>query len=170
VSRPATRPRGRRDGCRGPGNTGNFGTDYTWRTVVARIELGANLPADAIYPHATVDAQGQPLTGANRYVVRFPKGQLPPVNAFWSITMCNAKQAFVQNPIGRYAIGDRDQLKRDADGSVLIYVQHEPPGKDKEANWLPTPADSFNLFMRLHWPKKEIVEGIWKMPPVERMN
>ena len=150
-----------------PGNTGQYGIDYMWRAVVALVGLGANLPADASYPHATVDAQGQPLTGANRYVIRFPKGQLPPVNAFWSITMYNAKQAFVQNPIGRYAIGDRDQLTRDADGSVPIYVQHESPGKDKEANWLPAPADSFNLFMRLYWPKKEIVEGTWKMPPVE---
>ena len=148
-------------------NTGQYGIDYIWRAVVALVGLGANLPADASYPHATVDAQGQPLTGANRYVIRFPKGQLPPVNAFWSITMYNAKQAFVQNPIGRYAIGDRDQLTRDADGSVPIYVQHESPGKDKEANWLPAPADSFNLFMRLYWPKKEIVEGTWKMPPVE---
>jgi hypothetical protein len=117
-----------------------------------------------------VDAQGQPLTGANRYVMRFPKGQLPPVNAFWSITMYNARQAFVQNPIDRHAIGDRDTLRFDDDGSLAIYIQTESPGKDKESNWLPAPQDSFNVFMRLYWPKKQILDGTWKMPPVERVN
>jgi hypothetical protein len=153
-----------------PHNTGRYGTDYLWRAVVALVGLGANLPEDAIYPHATVDADGQPLTGANRYVIRFPKGQLPPVNALWSITMYNAKQAFIQNPIDRYAIGDRDKLKSNDDGSLTLYVQHDSPGKDKESNWLPAPADSFNVFMRLYWPKQEIVDATWKMPPVERVK
>jgi hypothetical protein len=153
-----------------PSNTANFGTDYTWRAVVALVGLGANIPQDAIYPHALVDSSGQPLSGANRYLIRFPKGQLPPVNAFWSITMYNAKQAFVQNPIGRYAIGDRDRLKTAPDGSVTIYVQHDSPGKDKESNWLPAPADSFNLFMRLYWPSQAIIDGTWKPPPVERIS
>jgi len=111
---------------------------------------------------------GQPLSGANRYMLRFANGQLPPVRAFWSITMYNAKQGFVQNPIGRYAIGDRDPLVVDQDGSLTLYVQHESPGKDKESNWLPAPADSFNLFMRLYWPEQAIVDGTWKMPPVEK--
>jgi hypothetical protein len=153
-----------------PDDTANFGTDYTWRAVVAVVGLGANLPADAIYPHATMDAGGQPLTGANRYVIHFPKGQLPPVNAFWSVTMYNAKQAFVQNPLDRYAIGDRDELNSNPDGSFTLYVQHDSPGKDKESNWLPAPPDSFNVFMRLYWPKKEILDGTWKMPPVERVK
>ncbi len=153
-----------------PSNTANFGTDYSFRAVVALLGLGANLPVDAIYPHATVNADGQPLSGANRYVIRFPKGQLPPVKAFWSVTMYNAKQAFVQNPIGRYAIGDRDKLKSAPDGSVALYVQHESPGKDKESNWLPAPSDSFNLFMRLYWPGEAIVDGTWKMPPVEKVK
>jgi hypothetical protein len=153
-----------------PDNTAKFGTDYNWRAVVAVIGLGANLPQDAIYPHATVDAQGQPLTGANRYVIRFPKGELPPVNAFWSITMYNAKQAFIRNPIDRYAIGDRDNLQFNADGSLTLYIQHDSPGENKESNWLPAPADSFNVFMRLYWPKKEVVDGTWKIPPVERIQ
>lgn len=150
-------------------NTANFGTDYVWRAVVAMVGLGANLPADAIYPHALVDSTGQPLSGSNRYVIRFPKGQLPPVNAFWSITMYNAKQAFVQNLLGRYAIGDRDKLQTAADGSVTIYVQHDSPGKNRESNWLPAPPDSFNLFMRLYWPSQPIIDGTWKVPPVERV-
>jgi hypothetical protein len=149
-------------------NTGSYGTNYLWRAVVALIGLGANLPEDAVYPHATADAAGQPLTGAHRYVVRFPKGQLPPVGAFWSLTMYNDKQAFVQNPLNRYAIGDRDKLKFNDDGSLSLYIQHNSPGKEKESNWLPAPADSFNLFMRLYWPKKDVVDGAWKMPPIEQ--
>jgi len=153
-----------------PSNVAQFGTDYTYRAVVALVGLGANLTADAIYPHAVVDSDGQPLNGANRYVVRFQKDQLPPVKAFWSITVYNEKQAFIQNPINRYAIGDRDKLKPDPDGSLTLYVQKESPGKDKESNWLPAPAGSFNLFMRLYWPEQSIVDGTWKMPAVERVK
>jgi hypothetical protein len=150
-----------------PANTANFGTDYSYRAVVAMVGLGANLPEDAVYPRATEDQNGAALSGANRYVIRFPKGQLPPVNAFWSLTMYNSKQAFIENPINRYAIGDRDKLKFNADGSLTIYVQHGSPGKAKESNWLPAPPDSFNIFMRLYWPKKEVVDGTWQPPPVE---
>jgi hypothetical protein len=153
-----------------PGTMGAYGTDYVLRAVVSLFGLGANLSADAVYPHASVDADGQPLTGANRYVVRFAKGQLPPVNAFWSLSMYNARQAFIQNPIDRYAIGDRDALQVDADGSTPIYIQHESPGEEKESNWLPAPPDSFNVVMRLYWPKQEILDGTWKMPPVERRS
>jgi hypothetical protein len=148
-------------------NLGRYGTDYLFRSVIALVGLGANLPEDAIYPRATEDTDGQPLTGANRYVVHFPKGQLPPVNAFWSLTMYNSKQFFVQNTINRYAIGDRDKLKFNDDGSLTINIQHESPGKEMESNWLPAPKDSFNVFMRLYWPKKEVVDGAWKMPGVE---
>jgi hypothetical protein len=151
-------------------NLGRYGTDYLFRSVIALVGLGANLPEDAIYPRATEDTDGQPLTGANSYVVHFPKGQLPPVNAFWSLTMYNSKQFFVQNPINRYAIGDRDKLKFNDDGSLTINIQHESPGKEKESNWLPAPADQFNMFMRLYWPKKEIEDGAWKMPGVERVK
>ncbi len=117
-----------------------------------------------------MDVDGQPLTGANRYVIRFPKGQLPPVNAFWSLTIYHAKQAFVRNPIGRYAIGDRDKLTFDAEGSLPVYVQHDSPGEDKESNRMRAPPGSFNVFMRLYWPKQEILDGTWKMPKVERVN
>ena len=82
--------------------------------------------------------------------------------------MYNSKQFFVPNPIDRYAIGDRDLLKSNDDGSVTIYIQHESPGPDKESNWLPAPKDKFNMFLRLYYPKKEIVDGTWKMPPVKR--
>ena len=149
---------------------GRYGTDYLFRAIVALVGLGTNLPEDATYPLARVDAEGKALTGANRYLIRFAKGQLPPVGAFWSMTMYNSKQAFVDNPINRYAIGDRDKLKFADDGSLTLYVQQESPGKDKEPNWLPAPRDEFNLVMRLYWPKKEILNGTWKPPAVERVK
>lgn len=151
-------------------NVGSYGTNYPFRAVVARVGLGANLPEDAIYPMTRVDADGKPLTGQNQYVMHFSKDQIPPVNAFWSVTMYNDKQFFVENPINRYAIGDRDKLTFNADGSLDLYIQHESPSKDQEANWLPAPKDSFNLIMRLYWPKKPVLDGTWTPPPVKRVN
>jgi hypothetical protein len=148
---------------------GAYGTHYLERAVVALTGLGANLPEDAIYPHATTDAIGRPLHGGYRYQIRFPKGQLPPVDAFWSIALYNAKQAFARNPIGRYAIGDRDPLVFDDDGSLTLYVQHDAPYGDERFNWLPAPREPFNLCMRLYWPQREIVDGTWKVPPIERV-
>jgi hypothetical protein len=150
-------------------NLGQYGTDYLWRSVVALLGLGANLREDALYPRATRDSSGQPLTGANNYEIKFAKGQLPPVGAFWSITLYNSRQFFAKNPINRFAIGDRDKLTFGEDGSLTIYVQNESPGKARESNWLPAPKDSFNLLMRLYWPKKEILDGTWKPPAVERV-
>ncbi|HEY7404895.1 MAG TPA: DUF1254 domain-containing protein [Candidatus Angelobacter sp.] len=149
-------------------DVGQYGTNYLWRAVVAFVGLGANLPEDAIYPRATTDSDGQPFNGSRRYEIRFQKGQLPPVNAFWSITLYNDKQFFVPNPINRYAIGDRDKIEFNNDGSLTIHIQNESPGKDKESNWLPTPEDGFNLVMRLYWPRKEIINGNWKPPKIER--
>jgi hypothetical protein len=150
--------------------TGSYGTDYLWRAIVAVIGLGATLPEDVISQRASVDADGRPLTGANHYVVRFPKEQLPPVNGLWSLTMYNAKQAFVQNPINRYAIGNRDKLRLDPDGSLTLYVQLESPGKDRESNWLPPPKEAFHVVMWLYWPKQEVLDGTWRIPPVERVE
>ncbi|MBO0861460.1 MAG: DUF1254 domain-containing protein [Chloracidobacterium sp.] len=172
ISAEARKPQGENvNGWEVMTNMGRYGTNYLFRSIVALVGLGANLPEDAIYPHATTDAEGQPLTGDNHYVIRFPKGQLPPVNAFWSISMYNSKQFFAQNQINRYAIGDRDNLKLNDDGSLTIYIQRDSPGEDKESNWLPAPPppdDSFNVFMRLYWPKKEIIDGVWMMPGLER--
>jgi hypothetical protein len=147
---------------------GKYGTDYDWRAVVSLIGLGANLPEDALYPRAVTDSDGQPLNGANRYVVHFPNGQLPPVSAFWSITMYNPRQLFVKNPINRFAIGDRDALTLNNDGSLTLYIQHDSPGKDKESNWLPAAEDAFNLMMRLYWPRKPILDGSWRPPAIRR--
>jgi len=153
-----------------PDNTAAFGTDYHMRAYAAAIGLGANLPQDAIYPHATTDIQGKPLNGKNAYMIRFQKGQLPPVNAFWSITAYNSKQFFSPNPNNRYAIGDRDKLKIEADGSLTIYISSASPGPERESNWLPVPGDAFNLIMRLYWPNSEILKGTWRVPGVERVG
>jgi hypothetical protein len=151
-----------------PANTANFGTDYMYRAIVARVGLGANLRDDAMYPRATTDSQGQPLTGKNVYTLRFAKGEMPPVNGFWSITAYNSRQFFDPNSINRYAVGDRDNLKFDPDGSLTIYMSHDAPDPEKATNWLPVPSGSFNLAMRLYWPKKEVLNGNWKMPRLER--
>jgi hypothetical protein len=150
------------------GDIGTYGTNYDARAGVAWFGLGANLMADAIYPAARVDGNGQPLNGANKYVIHFDKGQTPPANAFWSLTMYNSKQAFVANPINRYAIGDRDKLKFNPDGSLDIYIQHDSPGKDREANWLPSDAGDFNLIMRIYWPKVAVTDGTWTPPPITK--
>lgn len=153
-----------------PENIGNYGTDYLLRAFIARFGLGANLPEDAVYPTIHSDAEGKQLNGRNRYVIRFAPGQLPPVNAFWSFSMYDERQRFIDNPIDRYAIGDRDQLKPDTDDGLTLYVQHEQPEADRLANWLPAPAGDFNMIMRLYWPKPAILDGSWPMPRLEKQG
>jgi len=151
-------------------NMGTYGTNYGARAGVAWVGLGANLPQDAVYPVDRVDADGNPLNGANRYVIHFDKGQTPPANAFWSLTMYNTRQFFVANPINRYAIGDRDHLKFNPDGSLDIYIQHDSPGRAKESNWLPADAGSFNVIMRMYWPKDPVLSGAWTPPPIRKVE
>lgn len=151
-------------------DVGRYGTEYLWRAAVALVGLGANLPDDALYPRALADSEGRPLTGEGRYEIRFAADGLPPVHAFWSITMYDERQFLVENPIDRYALGDRDPLIVGPDGSLTIYVQSTSPGPEREANWLPSPTGSFNLMMRLYWPKKEILDGTWHMPPIVRVG
>ncbi|HEY7236978.1 MAG TPA: DUF1254 domain-containing protein [Gemmatimonadaceae bacterium] len=148
---------------------GRFGTNYLLRAVVALVGLGANLPDDAVYPLAVADGEGRPLHGAHKYRITFAKGALPPVNAFWSLTMYSARQTFVANPIGRYAIGDRDNLTTGADESLTLYIQHSSPGREHETNWLPAPSDAFTLVLRLYWPSKSILDGSWKPPAIQRL-
>jgi hypothetical protein len=130
----------------------------------------ANDPAEAIYLNTSTDPNGRQLSGANRYVMHFVKGGLPEVKAFWSITLYDAKHNLVANPIKRYAIGDRDKLKFNADGSLDIYIQNESPGTDKEPNWLPSPSGEFNLVLRSYLPSAAIQEQRWTPPPVERVS
>lgn len=167
----AAKPQGERvDGWRiSPSNMGRFGTDYLSRAVVALLGLGANLREDAVYAHATVDADGESLHGANRYVVRFRKGALPPVRGFWSVSMYDTSRRFIENVLGRYAIGDRDNLTFSNDGALTLYVQHQSPGIAYSSNWLPAPAGHFSLIMRLYWPAQAVLDGAWKPPAVQRL-
>jgi len=152
-------------------NVGTYGTSYEQRALIALGGLGANLPEDAIYPTAFVDAAGQPLHGANKYVAHFDKGKTPPANAFWSITMYDKDGFQVPNPIDRFAVGDRDKLTFNADGSLDIYVQAESPGKDKESNWLPAPKDApFAPSMRIYSPRPEVADGSWAPPGFQRVE
>jgi hypothetical protein len=150
-----------------PANVGKFGTDYNFRAVVAFIGLGANLPADAIYPFAFVDGDGRPLSGANRYVVHFDEGQTPPANAFWSLTMYDAQNFPVDNPLNRYTISSWMPLTYNVDGSLDVYVEKDSPGKKKEPNWLPAPAGDFSITMRVYHPKPAMLEGTWSPPAVK---
>jgi len=152
---------------------GRYGTDYGKRATVAAFGLGANLPQDAVYPTTSVDSAGRKLTGTEKYVIHFDKGQLPPVDGFWSLTMYDANFFFVANPLNRYTLSQRNQFTPNPDGSVDLYLQSESPGPGKEANWLPAPAGDMNLILRLYWPKEtspSILNGTWKPPKVERAS
>jgi hypothetical protein len=152
--------------------TGIYGTDYLMRAFVTAIGLGANRPQDAVYPTSQKDAEGRAYSGANKYVMRFAKDQLPPVNGFWSLTMYDSAYFFVNNPINRYSISARQSLISNPDGSTDLYIQKDSPGKDKESNWLPAPAGDFILMLRMYWPNEKnpsIIDGSWKIPPVTKV-
>src|ERR1700733_9564378 len=149
--------------------TGVYGSDYLDRAFITAIGLGANRPQDAVYPTSEADAEGKPYSGAKKYVMHFGKGQLPPADGFWSLTMYNAEYFFVDNPLNRYTLSARNKLKHNADGSVDLYVQNENPGRAKESSGRPAPADKFVLMLRLYWPKEtppSLLDGTWTIPGV----
>ena len=153
--------------------TGLYGTSYLQRALVTAIGLGANRPQDAVYPTSQGPDVAAKYSGEKKYVIRFEKGQLPPVNGFWSLTMYDADYFFVDTKLNRYNLSQRNRFKTNPDGSVDLYIQHESPGKDKESNWLPAPAGDFVLMMRLYWPKEEapsILDGSWKVPGVREAS
>ncbi|GAA5613156.1 hypothetical protein Spla01_04324 [Streptomyces platensis] len=156
------------DGWMTPYDIGSYGTDYLQRAAITAVGLGANLPQDAVYSLCRADAGQQPLHGSNRYQLRFEAGNLPPVNAFWSLTMYNDRQFFVDNAINRYAIGDRDALEFGSDGSLTLLIQHASPGARLESNWLPAPEGSFNVMLRMFWPRPEVLERTWHTPALCR--
>jgi len=152
---------------------GLYGTDYRQRALVTAIGLGANRPQDAIYPMSEGPDVLQSYDGAKKYVMHFPKGELPPVQGFWSLTMYDNAYFFVANPLNRYSISERNDLKQNPDGSVDLYIQHASPGKDRESNWLPAPAGKFLLMLRMYWPKEtppSILDGSWKIPRVSAVD
>ena len=154
-----------------PSHVGRYGTDYATRAAVAMVGLGANLPDDAIYPVARVDGQGRRLDGSHRYRLHFAADAGPPVHAFWSVTAYGPDDFFIDRPERRYALGDRDPLVRNADGSLDLWIQAEPPAPAQRSNWLPVQAGQpFLLNARLYWPRTEALDGRWQMPPLERLD
>ena len=145
---------------------GVYGNYYLKRSIITQQGLGANVPQDAIYPLNIGDTDGKPLDGTNNYTIHFSKDEIPPVNAFWSITLYDAQGFQVANELNRFAVSSWMPFKYNDDGSLDLYFRNESPGKDKEANWLPAPKGPFNLTMRLYAPKSEALTGKWNPPPV----
>jgi hypothetical protein len=150
--------------------SGAYGVDYLYRAAIAQCCLGENLPQDAVYPSLSADSEGRPLHGDNNYVLHFDSGKLPPVDAFWSVTAYDTDGHFILNELNRQAVGDRDKLVTNADGSLDLYIQANAPSADKQANWLPVARAPFTLLMRLYSPKPEFLEGQWTPPSVRRVN
>lgn len=157
--------------------TGYYGTNYFARALVAAVGWPANLPEDAVYPTTFVDANGDKLNGANKYTITFPKGLTPPADGFWSITMYfdDGGWWFYPNPLNKLTESMRDHPKFNDDGSLTLYFQHESPGADKQANWLPSPAGEFLLTLRMYWPKEKsptilpLGNGDWNPPGVQKV-
>ena len=145
--------------------------NYILRATAAAMGLYGNTKEEAVYVGSMFDSNKQPLTGENKYTIRFTKEQIPPVNFFWSITLYNLPhRGLVKNPINRYSIGDRTTgLKYEANGDLILYIQATSPGKDKETNWLPsTFSGPFNIIARLYGPKETVTNGAWTIPLPEK--
>jgi hypothetical protein len=150
---------------------GRYGSDYLKRATVAAYGWPANLQDDAVYPYTEVDSNGEKLTGANSYTLTFPKGETPPVSGFWSITMYMVDGGwwFVPNPLNKFTVSRRNNLKANPDGSTTLYLQTESPGKDKESNWLPTPKGEFVPMIRMYAPQQKrpsVLDDSWSPPAI----
>jgi hypothetical protein len=153
------------------GNREYLMNNYLYRMAAAVLGIYGNSKEEAMYSGYFVDADGKNLDGANKYTVHFAAGQLPPVNAFWSLTMYGLPSSLlVANPLNRYLLNAPmlPQFVKDADGGITFYFQNESPGKDKEPNWLPAPKGPFVIALRLYWPKKAALDGTWKQPPMTK--
>ncbi len=149
---------------------GVYGNYYLKRAIIAQQGLGANLPGDAIYPLNLADEKGNPLDGAHKYTIHFDKGAMPPVDAFWSVTLYDNDGFQVANSLNRFAVSSWMPFTYNPDGSLDLYFQHESPGANKESNWLPAPKGPFNLTMRLYAPRQEVLVGKWNPPPVVKTH
>ncbi|MEU0538562.1 DUF1254 domain-containing protein [Nocardia sp. NPDC005978] len=150
------------------GAMGVYGNDYAKRATITLVGLGANPPEDAIYPLAVTDADGDPMTGETDYVIHFAEGKLPPAAAFWSVTMYDAEGFQIPNELDRFALGDRDALQYNENGSLDIYISTKNPGPERESNWLPAPAGPVGITMRLYAPRPEALDGTWTPPPIRK--
>jgi hypothetical protein len=150
-------------------NGAQWGTDYLNRLATAKSNIYENRPNETKSMYRDLDGQGQPLSGANIYTVTFPKGQLPPVKGFWSLTLYDEHHFFHPNALNRYSLGTKSKsMKLNADGSLTLYASAKSPGKDKEANWLPAPDGAFSLYLRCYEPEQAVIEGGWRPPNVEK--
>jgi hypothetical protein len=148
-------------------DVGQYGSDFLLRAEVAQGGWGANIPAEAVYLRSVRDGQGRPYRGTTSYVLHFAAAGLPPARAFWSVTLYGADDFLVTNAENRYAIGDRTpNLQRNADGSLDIYIQADPPA-GHESNWLPAPAGRFTLITRIYLPEQSVLDGSYRLPAVE---
>ncbi len=153
-----------------PRKLGDYGTNYVYRAVVSLLGLGANLDADALYPNTEVDGTGEALDGSHPYLLHFDKADLPPVAAFWSLTLYGSDNYFVDNRLDRYALGSLSRgLRYNEDGSLDIHIQNQAPTTE-ESNWLPAPPGKFILNLRLYWPLQQALDGSWRAPAVQRLN
>jgi hypothetical protein len=153
-------------------NGANFGTDYLTRTATAKSNILVNAPIQAKYFYQDLDKDGDRLNGSNHYTVTFAKGQTPPVNGFWSLTLYSQYHFFVPNEINRFSVGTKNKgLKLNPDNSITFYVQSDPPAQENRNNWLPSPkGEDFSLFMRAYWPKEEVLNGTWTPPAVVQVK
>lgn len=151
-------------------NNAQFGIDYYNRTGTAKSNMFDNRPTETQYFYTDNDGTGGQLTGSGNYEITFAKGQEPPVNGFWSLTLYNDKHLFHANNLKRYSLGTKNKtLKRNADGSLTLYAGAKSPGADKEANWLPAPNGTFSLYIRAYWGKEGILDGSWKPPVIRKV-
>jgi hypothetical protein len=164
---------GKKSSSNGFGTREFLNGDYVARMSAAVLGIYGNSKEEAMYPVYFVDEAKQPLDGTGRYTLRFAPGRLPPVSAFWSLTLYRLPESLLNaNPLNRYLINSPmlPSLKKDPDGGITLYVQNESPGKDKEANWLPAPSGPFFTVLRLYWPQQDALDGTWKAPPLTRAN
>ena len=147
---------------------GRAGRDFALRAALAKYQLGDQLAVEVLYPPTSVDADGRPLEGSNRYTLRFPAGEQPPVSQFWNLGLYDSDMLFIENDLGRYTIGSTtDGLTSDPDGSLTLYLQHDRPDNESAvANWLPAPNGPFNLVMRFYGPSTFILDGTYRLPPI----
>ncbi|UYL08505.1 DUF1214 domain-containing protein [Bdellovibrio sp. SKB1291214] len=149
---------------------GRYGTNYQVRALMTKLGLETAAPQDMTLAQAMVDRRGERLNGGFKYLLKFPKDKLPPVQGFWSVSLYNTRKFFVPNSLNRFALTGSEGLKKNTDGSIDIYVQAVSPGKSLESNWLPAPAnEDFSLVMRMYWPRQSVLDGTWKIPALEKI-
>jgi hypothetical protein len=159
------------NGWTAPANASRWGTDYLNRTAIAKSSMFQNTSEETQYQLREFDSQGAPFNGKNQYTITFPKGQMPPVSGFWSLTLYNEQKFFFPNPLNRFALGTKNKsLQYAPDGSLTLYLGAKSPGSGKETNWLPAPEAAFSLILRNYWPAEAIINGTWVPPNVEKVK